>query len=393
MKQLFLLTALIITSIAGAQKIPVLKHDSYVPYEYSVAESKAWEKAIDNYHKNNYDRLDEAAKGMIDSLETSRSPLTQGPDCSWYCGGGPDKITASSFMPSADSLYVPANIHDFDVLTPWIPKAGKEIGAKLDFRFPTYSPDSYVPRVTTIIIYNGYLKNMDLWKKNARAKKIKLYIDGTPKAIFELADLPGAQSFSIEPVRSGKGKSQVFTLEVLETYPGSKYTDLAIAEINFDGLDVHCFGAGTIISMADGVDKPIESVRPGDEVLCTNSPRLILTSAKVARVVSTEHRLKKLTFEGITILATDDHPFLTEQKEWASLNPKKSNSNYQQDYPVEQLEIGDKVWWATEREWITLTAISDTDAPQASYTLELENGTNFIANGLLVKTEFIKPEQ
>lgn len=390
MKYTFATILLLLNVSAFAQKLPVLKpSETLGRFEYSVEEGRIWEKAIGLYDYGEYDRLEEAVKTLVDSIEMGYGPLTEGPGCSWYCGGGPYKVTASSFLASQDSLYIPGNAHDFNVLKPWIP-AGNPIGSKLNFHFEPRSP-----RLHTIIVYNGHLKNMDLWKKNARAKKLKLYIDGTPKAILELDDDPTAQAFRIDPVQSvTEGKDMVLTLEVLEVYPGTKYTDLAIAEVNFDGLDVHCFAAGTMISMKDGSDKAIEAIRPGEEVLCTNSPRLILTTAKVARVVTARHTLKKLTFKGITILVTDDHPFMTEKKEWASLNPEKSNSNYNQDYPVTQLEIGDKVWWAPEQEWVALTSIADTDAPQSSYTLELENGSNFIANGLMVKTEsVIVPEQ
>lgn len=387
MKRLLLLMIAISPWAANAQKLPVLKHDGYVPYEYSVAESKIWEKAIDDYRNNDYNDLDETGKMLVDSLEMGYAPLTEGPGCSWYCGGGPYKVTASSFKSNADSLYVPDNAHDFNVLTSWVP-AGNPPGAKLNFHFEPRSP-----RIHTIKIYNGYLKNTDLWQKNSRAKKLKLYIDGTPKALLELDDLPGMQSFGIDPIRSEiDGKDLVLTLEVLEIYPGSKYTDLAITEVNFDGLDVHCFGAGTKVLMWDGTKKAIEQVVHGDIVASWDFPAKEFTKAKVDRLITTRHRMVRLIATGREIITTADHPFWAEGKGWVSLDPEKSNADYIQEIPVKQLAVGDRLFIPEENRYITLEDTEILDS-QVAYTLELNDSENFIANGFVVKTEIVLPEE
>jgi hypothetical protein len=67
-----------------------------------------------------------------------------------------------------------------------------------------------------------------------------LYINNKPYAILELADTTAQQSFSIPPTRSTiKGKDLILTFEIMEVYKGDKYTDVAVSEINFSGLDVH----------------------------------------------------------------------------------------------------------------------------------------------------------
>lgn len=91
-----------------------------------------------------------------------------------------------------------------------------------------------------LYIYNGYIKNYDLFKANARVKTFRLYINNVPYAILELSDTTAQQSFKIEPVRSTiKNKDLVLTFEILEIYEGDKYKEVAVSEINFDGLDVH----------------------------------------------------------------------------------------------------------------------------------------------------------
>lgn len=69
------------------------------------------------------------------------------------------------------------------------------------------------------------------------------------------------------------------------------------------------------------------------------------------------------------------------------MNPDKSNKNYEQDTEIKQLAIGDKVFDAYENKFITLFDIESIVVEQITYTLELTKGNNFIANGLLVKTE------
>ena len=385
----YTLLALLFALTATAQKLPILKLDGYVPYEYSVAEGKTWEKIVAEYKYGMYDRLEDAAKVMVDSIEMGYGPLTQGPGCSWYCGGGPYKITASSYLESADSLYVPDNAQDFNVLTPWVP-AGNPIGAKLNFHFEPFSP-----RVHTVQVYNGYLKNLDLWKKNARAKKLKLYINGKAKAILALDDVPGAQSFRIDPVRSEtEGKDMVLTLEVLEVYKGSKYNDLAIAEVNFDGLDVHCFAAGTRILMADGSETNIEDLKPGDSIAGYDPETRQLKASMIDRLIITSHaNLAQLRFSDRDITVTDDHPFWADGKGWVSINPEKSNKNYEQEIPVAKLGAGDKLFLSAENRYITLEGIEKVPGTKLTYTPQLENGSNFIANGILVKTEELKPEE
>lgn len=69
------------------------------------------------------------------------------------------------------------------------------------------------------------------------------------------------------------------------------------------------------------------------------------------------------------------------------MNPVKSNRNYDQSQEVIQLEVGDNIFDPTENKFIELISIEKIEVEQMTYTIELKTGTNFIANGLLVKTE------
>lgn len=232
----------IIVSISFGQTLKILKPAVGTPNNYSKQDQILWQSVLDKYSKIisgdlDYEALNVKDKALIDSFEMGSGPLTEGPGCSWYCGGQMYKVTSNSYLKEQGNIsYKPDNIHDFDLMTAWVPDTRNGvIGQKVNFHFNPLSP-----RVNEIIIYNGYIKNYDLFKANSRVKKIKLYINSAYYATLELADTTAQQSFKIEPIRSTtKQKDLILTFEILEIYKGDKYIDVAISEINFNGIDVH----------------------------------------------------------------------------------------------------------------------------------------------------------
>ncbi len=156
-------------------------------------------------------------------------------NCSWYCGGQIDSVTASSAL--ADR-YAAENAHDFSIVTAWVEGVeGNGEGEYIKYAFP-----GTCPRITTVLIHNGYVKNWDVWRDNGRVKKLLMYYNDEPYAILNLQDTMGLQSFDVgilgyEDKDSAPAWSIKF--EILEVYPGKKYEDTAITEIYFDGIDVH----------------------------------------------------------------------------------------------------------------------------------------------------------
>lgn len=392
-KTAYILTIFVLTlglSVSG-QNLPTIKATVHASNDFKKSDQIIWQKALDQYAKINsgdidYEKISEQDKKMIDSLEMGYGPLTQGVGCSWYCGGGPYKITSSSYLKDEGKItYLPDNIHDFDLFTAWVPdNSNGSIGKKINFHFKPFAP-----RVNEIIIWNGYIKNTDLWKANARVAKFKMIVNGKPTAILELKDLNNTQSFKINPIQSTDStKDLILTIEIIEVYKGTKYDDVAVSEINFNGLDVHCFAAGTKITMADNSTKNIELIAKDDWVFTFDKTTNKLFKTQVADLIKARHsNLIKLKFSDREIITTDDHPFWTADKIWASLNPNKSNNNYEQTSEVIQLKIGDRIFIPTENKFIDIISIETIEEEQLTYTIELTTGDNFIANGLLVKTE------
>jgi len=153
--------------------------------------------------------------------------------CSWYCGGGNYKIKASS---SLGDSYKVEFANDLSYKTAWVEgKKDEGIGEYLEYYFKNDSP-----RITEIIISNGYMKSEETWKNNNRVKKIKLYVNGVPLGVLNLKDSRTDQHFSVGTLGHNKnGTDLILKFEILEVYKGSKYNDTAITEIYFDGIDVH----------------------------------------------------------------------------------------------------------------------------------------------------------
>lgn len=392
MKQLTLILTILISSLTYGQELPVIEPKVFDAVNYTKAEQVYWENAMEllskvNSGEMNYgEQMSKEDIQAIDSLEMMHGPMTEGVGCSWYCGGGPYKITASSYLQEqGKNTYLPDNIHDFDLLTAWVPKG--TIGMKINFHFKPFAP-----RVNEILLWNGYIKNVDLWKANSRVAKFKLYVDGQPKAILNLVDSTNAQSFKFDPIQSTDStKDMILTLEIIEIYKGTKYSDVAISEVNFDGLDVHCFAKGTMISLANGKKKEIQNIQPSDSILTFDLKKEKLVVATNPKLITAIHsNLIKLRFIDREIQVTDDHPFWTQDKTWASLNPDKSNQNYLQEEPVKLLSKGDKIFVPEDNSFLEIIDIDQVQKGQLTYTLELENGESFIANGLLVKTEKVE---
>ena len=203
------------------------------------------QKKCEELYKIGYDNLSNAQKEFYencDELEQGYWSIL-GVGCSWYCGGGEDTLSASSFLKSnyKNINYLPKNAHDLSYETAWVEGVeGYGISESLIYHFPPHNP-----RITQIKIVNGYVKSEKAWRENSRVKQLKFYIDGVPTALLNLEDNRNEQLFEVEPIgnndRNNLSKKPWWTMkfEIVEVYKGEKYEDTAITEIYFDGIDVH----------------------------------------------------------------------------------------------------------------------------------------------------------
>lgn len=156
--------------------------------------------------------------------------------CSWYCATGPDTITSSSVLESELGSYSPMNLHDFNLNTAWVEGATDPIGTEIIIRIPHLEKPVYLNK---LIIYNGYTKSLALWEANGRVKSFELYANNRYLGKLNLEDRPDGQVFEIENTTGNQDDILELKFVITDFYPGSKYNDICISEINFDGVGDH----------------------------------------------------------------------------------------------------------------------------------------------------------
>ncbi len=303
--------------------------------------------------------------------------------CSWYCGGGPSDVYSSSDLQATQkNNYVATNIHDGNLGTAWVEgKPGLGIGESFSFVFEKKSPP-----VTTVMLYNGYLKSDQIWKDNGRVKQLKLYVDNKPFALLNLKDVKSQQIFHIDTLQ-GIDTSLVLRFEITQVYKGDKYEDVAISDLEFDGTGVHCFAKGTPILTPSG-NTMIEQLKVGDEVLSWNEQTGEIEKAVILELASQKHHnLYELDFSGTKITVTDDHPFFRTEQFYAV----KPNSTY--GIKAAELKVGQELSFLENGLLVSkkLASIQKLENCQETYTItKLDKNRLFFANGICAAVEDLK---
>ncbi|MBR1765513.1 MAG: hypothetical protein IJ745_00560 [Bacteroidales bacterium] len=187
-----------------------------------------------------YDGLTEEQRRMVDLMEYDEVFMHfYSSACSWYCGGMIDTVTATSAKAADSTTYIGANAHDWDIFSAWLTAEDNNgVGAMLTYTFP-----ARCPRITTVLIHNGYLRTADDWLDYSRVKQLRVYYDGKRYADLLLDDTRDLQEFDVGVLGfiHDEERTAPWTLcfEIMEVYPGRKYTNAAITELYFEGIDVH----------------------------------------------------------------------------------------------------------------------------------------------------------
>lgn len=309
-----------------------------------------------------------------------------GPGCSWYCGAHYEMNASSTLPAHGENNYDVNRLWDDDVRTAWVEGAkGYGIGEYITFDFPEGSPTA-----TRCDLVTGYSKNEKTWKNNSRVKALNIYENDKLAGIVNLKDTRCMQTFELKNHRPN-GEAVVLKFVITEVYKGDRYDDTAISELIFDGTGVHCLGKGTLIAMADGTEKAIEEMMSGDNILSYNAQTKEMTTDTVKFVCTAGHsELIRITLSnGESIVATEDHPFLSE-KGWVSYSPKKTKQykRYKQVEIKTLSECKSLLFYENgnliSKDIRKVEFISDS---QQTYTLELGKDGDFIANGFVTGQE------
>jgi len=146
-------------------------------------------------------------------------------------------VTASSTLPSSrTSNYSPDNLFD-GTNASWCEGAkGSGVGEyiQVDFRYPDV--------LDYLMMKNGFGKEK-YWSANARVQKMKVTNEEGESRIILLEDTPDLQVVGLNVIEesedylleaSGGLPGSSFTFEILEVYPGDRWEDLCLTELNFN---------------------------------------------------------------------------------------------------------------------------------------------------------------
>lgn len=147
-----------------------------------------------------------------------------------------------------------------------------------------------------------------------------------------------------------------------------------------------CFSGESLIAVSSTESKRIDELRRGDQVLTFDRRKGKFYPTKVQRILQVYHEnLYTVSFEGQTISVTGDHPFLTN-KGWCSIQPDKTEKRYGYEN-VSLLSEGSQLI-GINMSPIEIESISRSTKSEMTYTIEnLESGSNFIINGVVVGVE------
>lgn len=147
-----------------------------------------------------------------------------------------------------------------------------------------------------------------------------------------------------------------------------------------------CFPAGTKIKLSNNIEKEIQDVQVGEDVVCFDTNRSKKNLASVKELESPKREGVYSINSGLLKL-TNEHPIYTKKKSgeigWASVEPEESKEDCP-DLEIMKLEIGDYIFNETE-EWVEIETLEFEEGEIQTYNLKkVEEFNNFFANGFLV---------
>lgn len=145
------------------------------------------------------------------------------------------EATATSYLGSmGGNGYHPNNVTGNNRMCAWTEGVdGFGIGESIELRQMYMGPGKDVLTYTRFCIVNGYAKNDDIWKKNARVKELKVYYGDAYIGIIHLKDCMEPQYIDVSAlnIKVSNGREAVFRFEIADVYPGSKYEDTCLTGI------------------------------------------------------------------------------------------------------------------------------------------------------------------
>lgn len=233
-----------------------------------------------------------------------------------------------------------------------------------------------------VVIFTSFgprIKYAGIWQE---VKTIFVNVDGTWKQIDGMyvhnngdwAPVVGTFPLTFEPQQDDYGRiSRPADRRALPPPPPAVYDSVR---------QTGCFVAGTKVTMVDGSVKPIEDVAIGEQLLGKDG--VINTVKEFVRPVLGNRKL--VGFNGGKPFMTNDHPVLTVDGTWKSMDPESTASKYAHaNLNARQLGVGDVINTGDGQELKIVSIEQYTDHYDLPvYNFSLDGNNTYIANGLVV---------
>jgi hypothetical protein len=218
--------------------------------------------------------------------------------------------------------------------------------------------------------------------------------------------------FSVTAFSSSTGQISCRLIAQAEYEPGETHW-FGHGQFSFYTVDVHgstspvsimkfyiqyseinnCFPSGTLITMSDGRQAPIETIKLGDslaapyiegmldeslehwEAFTSKQAFTEMRQANVVRIEPSEGFI--LDFNDGLLAATREHPWWIQRDEiWRWIT-------------VQDIELGDKLYRPEDKAVIEIVSIDIVEDVSMTYSLDVEDIDTYLANGLIVHNKDI----
>lgn len=153
--------------------------------------------------------------------------------CSLGCAIGWTIKTTSTLKASNGKPYKPSYLGDGKLHTAWIEGInGYGLGEKIIIRMQGDKSSRDIS-FRGIEITNGFAKSDKTWAENTRVKFFKVYHNDSQVFYIKLEDTKTPQHIEFPPIYVNH--KDTIVLEIAEVYPGTKYKNTAISEIQLYG--------------------------------------------------------------------------------------------------------------------------------------------------------------
>jgi hypothetical protein len=217
-------------------------------------------------------------------------------------------------------------------------------------------------------------------------KRFKIYKNNKPFCLLDLTDEMGEQMFELPLLENEDNNTyHTFKFEIVEVYKGSKYSDVAISEIQNKGC---CMTGDTQI--LNGVNQTnIATIAKGRNILGMDVQSGATTATEILTIAKQTHlTMIRISTDSQQIEVTPDHPLFLKAYGFISISrylKTKGLADYQE--LVNTTEVLTLNTQTGKPEYKLISSIEVLHGIFETYSiLKVSKGNTYVANGFVTCT-------